>query len=378
MPSRALAVVLLAAAPPPTPRRRSRASQAPRPCAVREIAGAPSGPAGSMGGRVADDRPRPVGPGDLLRRARHRRHHEDARTRARRSRRSSRRRRSPRSARSRWRRPIRRSSGSAPGEANDRNSSSWGNGVYRSEDAGATWTNVGLADSKTIARIVVHPTDPKTAWVAVMGDLWTPERGPRPLQDDRRRQDLDARRSRRRRRTTTASAAATSRSTRRTRTCSTPRSTRGGARRGRSRSGPPVTDGKDLGGIFKSTDGGAHWTKLDRGLAEGDGAHRPRDLREEPDDRLRGRAVRPGRHRRAGTCAPRAAACSARTTRARTWTRVNPLNPRPFYFSQIRVDPENDQRVYVLGYPRPRLRRRRQVVPRGRLQEGPPRLPRRS
>ena len=33
-----------------------------------------------------------------------------------------------------------------------------------------------------------------------------------------------------------------------------------------------------------------------------------------------------------------------------SWMRVNPLNPRPFYFSQIRVDPENDQRVYVLGF----------------------------
>src|SRR6185503_10964670 len=65
------------------------------------------------------------------------------------------------------------------GEANDRNSSSWGNGVYRSTDAGASWTNVGLKDSKTIARIVVHPTDPKTAWVAASGDLWRPsaERG---------------------------------------------------------------------------------------------------------------------------------------------------------------------------------------------------------
>ena len=58
------------------------------------------------------------------------------------------------------------------GEANDRNSSSWGNGVYRSEDSGATFKRVGLEASRTIARIVVHPKDPKTAWVAVMGDLY--------------------------------------------------------------------------------------------------------------------------------------------------------------------------------------------------------------
>ena len=65
------------------------------------------------------------------------------------------------------------------GEANDRNSGSWGDGVYLSTDTGTTWTNVGLKDSKSIARIAVHPTDPKTAYAAVIGDLWMPntERG---------------------------------------------------------------------------------------------------------------------------------------------------------------------------------------------------------
>ncbi|MBI4470481.1 MAG: hypothetical protein HY650_14285 [Acidobacteria bacterium] len=65
------------------------------------------------------------------------------------------------------------------GEAADRNSVSWGDGVYRSTDAGATWTHVGLKSSRIIARIVVHPTDPATALVASVGDLWGPgpERG---------------------------------------------------------------------------------------------------------------------------------------------------------------------------------------------------------
>jgi hypothetical protein len=44
------------------------------------------------------------------------------------------------------------------GEANDRNSSEWGDGVYRSTDGGGTWTNVGLRQSRSIARIAVHPT----------------------------------------------------------------------------------------------------------------------------------------------------------------------------------------------------------------------------
>jgi hypothetical protein len=60
------------------------------------------------------------------------------------------------------------------GEANDRNSTSWGNGVYRSKDGGATWTHLGLASSRMIGRIVVHPRDPDTAWVAALGELWGP------------------------------------------------------------------------------------------------------------------------------------------------------------------------------------------------------------
>ena len=58
------------------------------------------------------------------------------------------------------------------GEANDRNSSEWGDGVYRSTDGGGNWTNVGLKESRAIARIIVHPAKPEVAYVAAMGNLW--------------------------------------------------------------------------------------------------------------------------------------------------------------------------------------------------------------
>src|SRR5438270_2549581 len=58
------------------------------------------------------------------------------------------------------------------GEANDRNSSGWGNGVYRSTDGGENWQNVGLKDSRAIGRIIVHPKDPQTAYVAAGGNVW--------------------------------------------------------------------------------------------------------------------------------------------------------------------------------------------------------------
>src|ERR1051326_3792386 len=58
------------------------------------------------------------------------------------------------------------------GEANDRNSSDWGNGVYRTTDGGEHWSNVGLKDSRCIARIVVDPKNPEVTYVAAMGHLW--------------------------------------------------------------------------------------------------------------------------------------------------------------------------------------------------------------
>ncbi len=65
------------------------------------------------------------------------------------------------------------------GEPNNRQSSSWGNGVYKSMDAGRTWTHLGLHDTQSIGRIVVHPTDPNIVYVAALGHLWGPnkERG---------------------------------------------------------------------------------------------------------------------------------------------------------------------------------------------------------
>jgi len=58
------------------------------------------------------------------------------------------------------------------GEGNLRNSAAVGNGVYRSLDAGKTWTHVGLDGTEHIARIVLHPTDPNVAWVAALGREW--------------------------------------------------------------------------------------------------------------------------------------------------------------------------------------------------------------
>ena len=65
------------------------------------------------------------------------------------------------------------------GEANNSRSSYWGDGVYKSMDAGKTWTNMGLKESHHIGRIVIHPKNPDVVYVAALGHLYSenPERG---------------------------------------------------------------------------------------------------------------------------------------------------------------------------------------------------------
>ncbi|MFW5820508.1 MAG: WD40/YVTN/BNR-like repeat-containing protein, partial [Bacteroidota bacterium] len=55
----------------------------------------------------------------------------------------------------------------------------YGDGIYKSEDGGATWKNMGLKKSEHISDIIVHPKNPDIIWVAAQGPLWSPggERG---------------------------------------------------------------------------------------------------------------------------------------------------------------------------------------------------------
>lgn len=65
------------------------------------------------------------------------------------------------------------------GESNMRNSVAIGLGLYKTTDAGRNWTRVGFENSEHISKIVLHPTDPNTLYVAVPGKLWSdsPDRG---------------------------------------------------------------------------------------------------------------------------------------------------------------------------------------------------------
>ena len=59
------------------------------------------------------------------------------------------------------------------GEANNQRSVGWGDGLYRSDDAGRSWRNVGLKDSQHVGRIVIDPRDSKVVYAAAYGPLWS-------------------------------------------------------------------------------------------------------------------------------------------------------------------------------------------------------------
>jgi photosystem II stability/assembly factor-like uncharacterized protein len=65
------------------------------------------------------------------------------------------------------------------GEGNVRNSASVGNGIYKSMDGGKTWNHLGLDKTERIHRILLHPSNPNVAFVAAMGQEWgeNPDRG---------------------------------------------------------------------------------------------------------------------------------------------------------------------------------------------------------
>src|SRR5436305_14119578 len=65
------------------------------------------------------------------------------------------------------------------GESNNRQSTSWGDGVYKSTDGGKTYSNMGLRTSRHINRIVIDPRNNDAVFVAATGSLWGPggERG---------------------------------------------------------------------------------------------------------------------------------------------------------------------------------------------------------
>ena len=225
------------------------------------------------------------------------------------------------------------------GEATNRQSSGWGDGVYKSTDAGLTWTNMGLKDSEHIARILVHPTNPDIVYVAALGHLWGPntERGLFKSIDGGRTWKPSLRINE----DTGVTDIAID---------SLDPNILYAAAYQRRRRAYGFNGGGPGSALYKSTDAGEHWTKLTRGLPTGDyGRIGISVYRKDPH--IVYASIEQGLRYNASTAyEQRKAGIYRSEDKGESWTFMSDWNPRPDYSSQIRVDPNDDKRIYVVEY----------------------------
>lgn len=225
------------------------------------------------------------------------------------------------------------------GEPNGRNSSSWGDGVYKSTDGGATWKNMGLRDSQTISRVIVDPADANTVYVAALGHLWgaNRERGVYKTTDGGQ---------------TWTAALQVDENTGAIDLVMDPsdRNTLYAAMYSRRRTPYSFSSGGATGGIFKTTDGGRTWKKLSAGLPPSTGRIGLDVYRKNPNVVYAVIESDVGGQSSLFDAKSKSGGVFRSEDKGESWKRVNQLAPRAFYFSQIRVDPTDDQRIYVLGF----------------------------
>jgi photosystem II stability/assembly factor-like uncharacterized protein len=224
------------------------------------------------------------------------------------------------------------------GERANRQSSSWGDGVYKSTDGGDSWTNMGLGDSHHIGRIALHPTNTNIVFVAAMGHLWGPneERGlymsedggsswTRVLEGDENTGVVDVAIDH-----------------------SDP-NTMYAAKYQRRRRPYGFHGGGPGSGLYKSVDGGRTWTELTNDLPDGDlGRIGISIYRSDPN--IVYISVEQGWRYNASTAyGERRAGIYRSEDKGETWEHMSDWNPRPMYASQPLVDPNDDQRIYMLN-----------------------------
>ena len=242
------------------------------------------------------------------------------------------------------------------GEAYCARSSNSGDGVYKSTDAGKTWTNRGLGDSQHIARILIHPANPDIVYVAAMGHLFSTnaERGVFKTTDGGRTWqkilfvsdkigavDLALVRS--------------------------APDTLYAAMYDKVRLPWVYVTGGPESAIYKSTDGGTSWARLGGGLPAGKIGRIGIDLFQKNPDILyavvENGNPRPATPQEAEQDKRRGGEPPARTVGnevfrtddgGRTWRKANAgteaaFDKSPYAFNQLRIDPRDPAKVYITG-----------------------------
>jgi photosystem II stability/assembly factor-like uncharacterized protein len=237
------------------------------------------------------------------------------------------------------------------GESNNRQSTSWGTGVYKSTDGGQTWTNMGLKTSYHINRIIIHPTNNDVVLVAATGALFGPggERGIYKTTDGGRTWkqvlagDADTGAN-----DLVMSAVdpnimwASMYQRRRVQCC--------------------MNGGGQGSAVYKSTDGGDTWTKVTNGLPTTELGRIAIDMYSKSTNivyvlvegasppRGGGAGARGGGGGAAGDDPMVAATGLYRSDDGgESFSKMSNTNPRPMYFSQVRVDPSTPDVVYLGG-----------------------------
>ena len=250
------------------------------------------------------------------------------------------------------------------GESNNRQSTSWGSGVYKSSDGGKTFALMGLPNSKHINRIIIDPRNSDVVIVAATGPLFGSggERGLYKTTDGGTtwkqvlKVDDD----------TGANDLAQSLSDPNILFASTYQ---------RRRTACCMNGGGPGSGLWKSTDGGDSWNRLSGGgFPAGSLGRISVDVFRQNANLLYASVEGPGGGGRgapaADESAPAGAPAGVPGAGGRggaqagaggitgvyrsddggvTWRKTSSTNPRPMYFSQMRVDPVNADRVYMAG-----------------------------
>ncbi len=227
------------------------------------------------------------------------------------------------------------------GEPQNRQSSGWGNGVYKSVDGGRSWRHMGLEGSKHVGRILIHPRDPDVVYVAAVGDLWGPneERGvfrtrdggeswERVLYVDEDTGAIDMAMDPGDPNTIFA------------------------AMYQRRRTGWGFNGGGPGSGLHRTLDGGDSWTELTEGLPDGDKGRIGVEVFRGDGNivyaLVEAEPRTPGQGFGGGGGSSRSGLFRS-LDRGDTWEKMSDTNPRPMYYSHVRIDPTDADRVYVLG-----------------------------